>query len=113
MNVILSRSAVLLSVGTLFWFTGCQQPDHTMDETTMAAKPINCSLCYDRTLTVRKISPKGSWLGQRKTVVKHMCPECKVDSEIYTKDGKLMMQCAKCAPEGLACDKCLPPKSGT
>ena len=50
--------------------------------------------------------PKGSGLARRQRVVKHMCPDCKVDSELYTQDGKLTM---KCAPEGFACDKCLSP----
>ena len=84
-----------------------------MDESAGDAKMIGCKLCYDRTVTVRRMHPKGSGLARRKRVVKHMCPDCKVDSEIYTEDGKLMMKCAKCAPEGIACDKCLPPASGS
>lgn len=47
----------------------------------------------------------------RQTHTRHDCASCKTEMSIYSENGVLMVKCAKCAPEGMACDKCLPPKN--
>jgi hypothetical protein len=56
---------------------------------------------------------KGTPWTRNETIERHMCPDCKGDMKIYTEDGKLKVQCSKCAPEGVACDRCLPPGHGS
>ena len=72
---------------------------------------MGCKMCYDEAKTVRREFAKGSQWSQNQVIKKHMCPDCKVDMSTYMEDGKPMIKCAKCAPEGVACDKCKPPKS--
>lgn len=65
---------------------------------------IGCKLCYDQTRTVSHA--KGVSFKQRV----HQCPDCKTDVSLYSEGGVAKMKCANCAPEGVACNRCLPPE---
>lgn len=71
---------------------------------------IVCKMCYDEAKTIRQEYAKGAQWSSNQVIKKHMCPDCQVEMTTYTQDGKPMIKCAKCAPEGMACDKCSPPK---
>ena len=67
---------------------------------------------HDEVVAVRTEYAKGGNWSHTAAATKHQCPDCKASMEFYEKDGKLMVKCSKCAPAGMACDKCLPPKKG-
>jgi hypothetical protein len=73
--------------------------------------PMSCKLCYDEVKTIRTGSVRGSQWQQNQVVKRHKCKDCHDEMTIYTQDGTLMVKCAKCAPKGLPCDRCLPPQS--
>ena len=95
----------LISLG----IAACQSDKHTMVE-PKDGTVITCKECYDEVYKVQH--PSGSrWGGTvTQTHTRHVCPDCKTEMSIYTENGVTKVKCAKCAPEGLACDKCLPPK---
>ena len=70
---------------------------------------MQCQLCYEE---VRRVRTVGSKYAGSKTIKKHMCPDCSADVTLLTVDGKLIVKCERCAPEGVACDVCLPPPPG-
>lgn len=90
---------------------GCQspQPQHRMAEPEAGTK-IACQLCYDEAVRARTGPPKHR---RYKTVLRHRCPGCYSDVAIYEANGALMIKCAHCAADGVACDKCLPPDRAT
>lgn len=99
--------AALTFVG--FGFSACQSDKHMMIEPASGSKTI-CAQCYDE---VYKMTHWGSSRGgapYRQTHTRHECASCRTEMSIYSENGVLMVKCAKCAPEGMACDKCLPPK---
>ena len=73
-------------------------------------KPVACRLCYDESVKILKSRwPKAVQQGkQYETIKRHQCPDCG-QLEFYAQDGKPMIKCARCAPNGLPCDRCLPP----
>ena len=87
----------------------CQSDKHTLVEPKNGTV-IVCTECYNEVYKVQH--PTGSrWGGTRtETHTRHVCPSCKSEMSIYTENGVTMIKCAGCAPEGLACDKCLPPQ---
>lgn len=103
-------------LGTSFLLAGCQSTGaghkHEMAAKVEADYPVGCQKCYDEVKRIRKASAKGQQWNRNQLIKKHMCPDCKVEMSTYTKDGMPMLKCAKCAPEGVACDRCLPPKQG-
>jgi hypothetical protein len=90
----------------------CQSDKHTMVEPA-GGTVIACRECYNEVYKVQH--PSGSrWGGTvTQTHTRHVCPDCKTEVSIYTENGVTKVKCARCAPEGLACDKCLPPKGYT
>lgn len=74
---------------------------------------IVCKECYDEIYKVQHSTGPRSATSYTQTHTKHECPSCKTEMSIYTENGVTTVRCAKCAPEGLACDKCLPPKDYT
>lgn len=88
--------------------TACQSDKHTMVEPSEGTV-IVCKECYDEIYKVQHSA--GSRFGTTYTqAVKHKCPSCRTEMSIYTENGVTKVKCAKCAPEGLVCDKCLPPE---
>jgi len=84
------------------------QKQHTMTKPEPGSTAI-CAKCYEHIQKWRKPGgPHG--LGTNRTIATHMCEDCKSEVSIYSEDSVLMVKCAKCAPEGLPCDRCLPPE---
>lgn len=91
--------------------SACQSNQHTMVE-PKPGQVVVCSKCYD---DIRKARSSGGPRGglANRMITTHRCEDCKTDMSIYEQDGVLMVRCATCAPAGLPCDKCLPPKAAT
>ena len=102
--------AVLMSLGLL---AGCQstEPTHSHEVVTTEGTVITCQACYDQTVAVKESSAKGSQWDKTQIIKEHRCKDCDADVTVYTKDGRAMIKCGKCAPSGVACDVCRPPRS--
>ena len=113
MKMQMNRSFALVAVvlGGLS-LSACQSDKHAMVE-PKDGTVITCKACY--TEIYKTQHPSGSrWGGSAtQTHERHVCPDCKTEMSIYSENGVPIVKCAKCAPEGLACDKCLPPKGWT
>ena len=90
--------------------SACQSGKHTMVE-PKPGQTVVCSKCYDQIRKARSRGGPTGGLATNRMITTHMCEECKTKMSIYTEDGVLMVKCAKCAPEGLPCDKCVPPEA--
>lgn len=103
-----------LGAVSLLWLAGCTTTGAKADQTGIASKDhvMNCRLCYDETITVRRGAVHGKLMPRNKTIKVHACPDCKSHAKVYTQDGQLMVQCDGCTPKGVPCDKCLPPSGG-
>ncbi|MFN0011849.1 MAG: hypothetical protein ACKVS8_09425 [Phycisphaerales bacterium] len=118
----ISMLAAVAAVGTL-GLAGCQTDKHAMTGAQPGVKPV-CRECYELATQYRQWYPSGlagiryggsgtlARGGEYRTVVDrvHQCTECKTEVSFYTETGIQKIKCAKCAPEGLACDMCAPPK---
>ena len=100
---------VLLAVAA--WGLGGCAADHKM-RTGSEGSTVVCRECYDQAVQVWE---KGGYLGARwystpasKVRVEHQCASCKTTMVVHTEDGRWTIKCPTCAPEGVACDKCLP-----
>jgi len=106
-----SRSILLASLAlTGAAVSGCQSDKHTMVEPKDGTVVV-CKECYTEVYKVThadRESRTGSTVTE--THRRHMCSECKTEMSISTENGVAKVKCAKCAPEGVPCDKCLPPK---
>ena len=100
---------VVAGVAAAAWIAGCQTTGSHAVADQSASQPMMCQACYDRTQLARQEKVKG--VGYR-LIRKHTCKDCGTETTIYEQDGKIMMKCRKCAPDGVACDKCQPPKKG-
>ena len=118
---IMKRGIWIVAIGGLlgmpFLLAGCASTgadkEHPIAAKAAPDYHLGCQKCYDEVKRVRQASAKGKpWWNRNQVIKKHMCPECEVEMSTYTKDGQLMLKCGKCAPEGVACDRCLPPKAG-
>ena len=90
--------------------SACQTTRHTMVEPTQG-QTVVCAKCYDEIRKARSHGgPRGGLATNRKIKV-HMCDDCNTEMSIYSENGVLMINCAKCAPAGMPCDKCLPPQA--
>lgn len=102
--------AVLLS--------GCASPQNSHRHEMAApsdARPLNCRRCYDEVVRVRKHYVQGTKarrIGRHYLeITRHTCPDCRGDAIIFEQNEQLMLKCRACAPDGLACDRCLPPSA--
>lgn len=112
MSRVMLASVLASALGLAATVSGCangNKTDHAMASQT-AGHEMKCQKCYDFVTTVRHELRGGPWTANQ-VVRKHMCDDCKSETTVYTKDGKLMVKCDKCAPGGVPCDKCLPPKA--
>ena len=85
----------------------CQSNKHSMVE----ARPgmtVVCKDCYDQVQKARSTGGPRGGLATNRTISTHMCPCCKTEMSIYVENGVAKVKCGGCAPEGVACDKCLP-----
>ena len=99
---------------------GCQTDKHAMSGAQPGVKPV-CRECYELATQYRQWYPSynparfsgasGGGGGYRTVVDRvHQCQACQTDVSFYTENGVQKIKCAKCAPDGLACDLCAPPK---
>lgn len=88
-----------------FALSGCDGSKHKIVETPPGKKTI-CRMCYDEIVRVPPHPRYGPMGGTRRV---HKCVQCKSDATYYDENGILKIRCAGCAPEGMDCDKCLPP----
>lgn len=104
-----SRRVFALAIIVLI-AAGCSNPDrkpiHVMAEQPEGVT-LSCQRCYDMAVRVLTGPPKHR---RYKTVERHACPDCASEAVIYEgPGGKSMIRCKGCAPEGVPCDRCLPP----
>lgn len=108
------RLRFLCAAAAMFAVSGCAQPEPKVVHRIAPAQEgyrLGCRLCYDETVRVGTGSPKSR---RYKTLVRHRCAECMTDVVIYARDdGTPMIRCARCAPDGMPCDRCLPPLPST
>ena len=99
-----------LSLLILFSITvaGCNEPGAV--HKVVPAKEfhrLGCRLCYDEMVRVRTGSPKHR---RYKMIERHRCAECMTELAFFADEyGKLRIRCARCAPEGKPCDRCIAP----
>lgn len=86
---------------------GCRSARHRMAETPTGMR-IACRLCYDE---MKRVSRGAIGKQKRGWRTRHACEGCNAESSIYWEDGVVKMKCPECAPEGIPCDRCLPPES--
>lgn len=110
--------SLLMTAFLLTGLTACEEKTTTVERSgdmseahgSPEANVMGCRLCYNEVKTVME-RLKGPNLGTPRTVKIHKCPDCRAEMKIYVNDdGVAMVKCPKCAPEGMPCDKCLPPK---
>lgn len=85
----------------------CSSMQHDVSKSEPETVSV-CSRCYDQIRKVRSTGGPHGTIATNRTVITHMCEDCKVEMTIYEKDGVLMVRCAMCAPEGVDCDRCVP-----
>lgn len=107
MKTMTRRCAAGSLAGWLFSFiAGCAAaPAHHDMTPGRDGVTIACGKCYD---VIRK-SRHARGAATARTV--HACPDCKSEMAVYDENGVAMARCERCAPDGIPCDKCLPPKS--
>jgi hypothetical protein len=102
---------VAAGVGVVVLLAGCEGAgSHGMSMASAGAEhPIMCKACYEEVVKFG-VGTSKQQLSRNQIIRKHHCPDCKTDLTFYTQDGVPMFKCSKCAPEGVPCDKCEPPK---
>ncbi|MBA5868173.1 MAG: hypothetical protein GDA67_15880 [Nitrospira sp. CR1.3] len=108
------RMRILLPAVCLFALAGCTQPEPKVVHNVVPegeGHRLGCRHCYDEMVRVLRGPPKHR---RYKSIARHHCDECMTDASFYVgDDGKLMFRCARCTPEGMPCDRCLPPEPAT
>ncbi len=95
-----------LLAATSLGLMGCTSNEHRA-AVVPTGKIIACQKCYDAAARVRG----ADWVGSEMTITRHQCSDCGTSVILYMEDGTPMIKCARCAPEGEACDLCLPPSN--
>ena len=86
----------------------CRSERHVVVEPAPGTKVI-CQQCYDELAKFRRrAGHRGP--SYTKNVIVHQCSQCDTEMFIYSENGVLMVRCDGCVPEGVACDKCVPPR---
>lgn len=67
-----------------------------------------CTKCYDEIVRARGKGGPLAGLRTNKMIAKHACEECDTEMSLYVEGGVAMVKCARCAPQGVPCDKCVP-----
>lgn len=125
--MVLFAAVAALGVAGLGGLAGCATDKHTMIGVPAGAKPV-CRECYELLTQYQRWYPSRYYTGHRfgggysngfgrsgggeyRTVTDriHQCQECKSEVSFYYENGIQKIKCAKCAPEGRACDTCAPP----
>ncbi len=108
-HVTMMIDVALLAIATSV-LGGCAA-GHPMS-TGSEAKVTVCRECYDEAV---RVWDKGGYTSARwlyapsqRVHVEHQCAACKATMVVHTENGRWMIKCPGCAPDGVACDKCLP-----
>ena len=107
MKKTLFRAALLFTVAIGLPAGGCQRDKHVMSDAKSGQVTV-CSQCYDQIRKARSSGGPRGGLATNRTISTHMCEECKDEMTIYSENGVMKVRCPKCAPEGVACDRCTP-----
>jgi hypothetical protein len=103
LRISLASSALLAAA-----LPGCQHNRHMVTKAAPGQVTV-CAKCYDQLVKARGTGGPRGGLATGKFVARHACEECKTEMSIYTEADVSMIRCGKCAPDGMACDKCVPP----
>lgn len=103
------HTLLILAAASAMLAQGCATSKHDMVKAEAGQVSV-CTKCYDQIRKVRSTGGPRGGLATNRTVTTHMCEDCKDEMSIYEKDGVMMVRCATCAPEGVACDRCVPKK---
>ncbi len=113
-RMIVFSAGLAVLVGTSALLAGCESTGGN-GKHDMAAQEdghvIGCKMCYDEAVRVRETHPKAGAATRDRIIKKHMCPDCKTEMVLYNEGDTPMIKCAHCAPEGVPCSKCMPPKT--
>lgn len=121
--IIVLAAVAALGVAPL---AGCETDKHTMIGARGGVKPV-CRECYELLTQYQRWYPSRYYAGHRfggpygdgytrssggeyRTATDriHQCQECQSEVSFYYENGIQKIKCTKCAPEGLACDRCAP-----
>jgi len=102
----LSRPIVALCALAACGLGACQS-QHQMKSPSPGEATV-CARCYDEIVNARGTGGPLAGLRTNKLISKHACEDCRTEMSIYTEKDVLMIRCAKCAPKGVACDRCVP-----
>lgn len=107
-RTFLSGASIILPVLLAGFLAACSSTTHEVSGTPAGDSTI-CTLCYEETVRVGSTLPThvARRFGRR-TLRRHACPACKAEMEIYLLEGRPMIRCEGCAPEGVPCDRCRP-----
>lgn len=108
MNIIKTASFMLAVSTIAVWIGGCATPERRAHPVAsqQAGHRMQCRMCYDMAVRVSTGPPKHR---RYKVVQRHECPDCRANVVIYSQEGEMKIKCARCAPEGVPCDRCVPP----
>lgn len=101
----------LLAV-SLLTAAGCAENKHAVADRAQDGQVAVCAKCYEHIRTVRASGVTRGAPGTDRVIATHACADCKHESSVFMKDGVLMFRCPSCAPEGVACDRCVAKTSG-
>lgn len=108
-------AAVLSALGLVSVMSGGCQSTHAM-RADAENKTTVCRTCYTKAVEVWQSSNGGGggrlweYTPTKRVYQEHQCPECKTTMVVHNENGTWTIKCPRCAPEGVACDKCQPPE---
>jgi hypothetical protein len=112
MRILTATSPLLFALALAL--ASCQSQQHTVTPASSDQVSV-CRLCYDisqselRTWFAGKGRPRDHLFEKRV----HQCPDCASEVVVSEQGETLVLQCARCAPAGVACDRCRPRDQGT
>ena len=101
------RTLLLSALVAAPFIGGCASTKHEIAPAAQGKVSV-CTKCYDQIQKVRGAGGPRGGLATNRTIITHMCEECKSEMTIYAKEGVLKVRCGTCAPEGVDCDRCVP-----
>lgn len=108
MNIAKAPTPMVAGLIIGVWIGGCAAPERQAHPLASqpVGHPMQCRMCYDIAVRVLTGPPKHK---RYKVVQRHQCSDCRTNVIVYTEAGEMKIKCSRCAPEGVPCDRCLPP----